>query len=155
MQASEKKDASPSSQTALWTEDACETVFQTICERLAFGESLRAICQSAGMPSVWTVLRWVREKPGFAQQYAHARELQAEFYADSIVNIADAAEDPQLARLQIDARKWIASKLLPKKYGERHVPEAAVKDPEAQERLLAEIVEDLRAIQARSVSPAE
>jgi len=40
--------------------------------------------------------------------------LQAE-----VLEIADTTDDPQKARLQVDARKWIASKLLPKVYGDK------------------------------------
>ena len=52
-------------------------------------------------------------------QYARARDQQAATYADDIVNIADTEQDPNKARVRIDARKWHASKLAPKKYGEK------------------------------------
>jgi len=100
-----------------------------ICTRLANGESLRAICASDRddwMPSIGTILRWVSEKPEFREQYARAREVQAETHADEIVTIADgvscadpSAIDVARDRLRIDARKWVASKLLPKKYGDK------------------------------------
>jgi len=100
-----------------------------ICTRLANGESLRAICSSDRddwMPSIGTILRWVSEKPDFREQYARAREVQAETHADEIVTIADgvscadpSAIDVARDRLRIDARKWVASKLLPKKYGDK------------------------------------
>lgn len=90
-----------------------------ICEELATGQSLRKICARDGMPDKATVFRWLSQNPDFRDQYAHAREMQAETHADEIVDIADEAEDANLARLRIDARKWKASKLAPKKYGER------------------------------------
>lgn len=90
-----------------------------ICERIADGESLRRICAEEGMPDKATVFRWLSQNEAFRDQYAHAREMQAETHADRIVDIADEATDAQLARLQIDARKWAASKLAPKKYGEK------------------------------------
>jgi len=40
-----------------WTEDKAETAFQTICERLTLGESLRGICADKDMPDVWTVMK--------------------------------------------------------------------------------------------------
>lgn len=92
---------------------------EEICERIAMGESLRAICQDAHMPTVTSVYRWLDANEKFRDQYAHARSKQADFYADQIVTIADTADDHNKARLQIDARKWVAAKLLPKKYGER------------------------------------
>ena len=53
--------------------------------------------------------------------YVRARDGQAEKYADEIVEISDAAtpQDAHVARLKVDSRKWVASKLLPKKYGDR------------------------------------
>lgn len=94
-----------------------------ICECLANGDSLRKICASGNMPAASTVWLWLSENKAFSEQYARAREKQAEFYADEIVEIADsviASSDEVLkARLQIDARKWHASKLAPKKYGDK------------------------------------
>ena len=100
-----------------------------ICSRLANGESLRAICASDRddfIPHIGTVLRWVAENETFREQYARAREVQAETLADQIVEIADGdkiAEPDAVGvardRLRVDARKWVASKLLPKKYGEK------------------------------------
>jgi hypothetical protein len=52
-------------------------------------------------------------------QYMRAREEQADTLADEIVAIADNATDAQIARLQMDARKWFASKVAPKKYGDK------------------------------------
>lgn len=98
-----------------------------ICTRLANGESLRAICSSDRddwMPHIGTVLRWVGQHEEFREQYARAREIQAETMADEIIGIADDADidagaGVAKARLQVDARKWVASKLLPKKYGDK------------------------------------
>lgn len=96
-----------------------QEIANVICDRIAEGESLRKICTSAELPSRETVRKWLREDEGFAGQYARAREEQADYYADKIIEIADEAEDPQKARVQIDARKWVASKLKPKVYGDR------------------------------------
>lgn len=95
-----------------------------ICSRLADGESLRAICCDDDFPSVGTILRWVGENAEFREQYARAREIQAETHANDIVTIADGGkEDDSIKtardRLRVDARKWVASKLLPKKYGDK------------------------------------
>lgn len=96
-------------------------IAETICRRIAEGESLRAICEDEGFPSAETVRRWLAsdEHEEFRVQYARAREDQADFYADEIIEIADKAEDAAKARLQVDARKWKASKLAPKKYGDK------------------------------------
>jgi len=96
-----------------------QDIFDALCERLAHGESLRAICKDADMPSTASVMRWVAESAELREQYARARELQAEHYVGEILEIADTTDDPQKARLQVDARKWVASKLLPKVYGDK------------------------------------
>ena len=96
-----------------------EKLFATICQRIADGQSLKTICSEKGMPSQQAVYTWVREKDGALEKYARAREEQADYYADEIIDIADACEDPQKARVQIDARKWKASKLAPRKYGDK------------------------------------
>ncbi|WP_304679162.1 hypothetical protein [Neisseria polysaccharea] len=94
-----------------------------ICELIARGMSLRAICASADMPAGGTVHRWLAEHQDFQEQYARAREEQADGFADEIIDIADsvAPETGEVAKakLQIDARKWKAAKLAPKKYGEK------------------------------------
>lgn len=91
----------------------------TICERISNGESLRSICADADMPAKATVLLWLNEDEAFSSQYVRAREEQADHYADEIIAIADTEEDPAKARVRVEARKWVASKLKPKKYGDR------------------------------------
>src|SRR3954470_5518267 len=88
----------------------------TICERLSEGESLRSICRDPGMPTEGAVRAWAREnRDGFASRYRLARELQLEFWADQIVEIADAsASDPRDRQVRIDTRKWLMSKLGPR-----------------------------------------
>lgn len=96
-----------------------QEVADAICECLALGMSLRKICEAEGMPTKTTVFNWLSVYPLFVDQYRLARELQAETHADDIIDIADAATDSGLAKVRIDARKWHASKLAPKKYGDR------------------------------------
>lgn len=110
----------------------------TICDRIANGESLRQICGSEDMPACSTVFLWLNEDATFSEQYARAREAQADALFDEILIIADT---PMLGekrkidkdgneeittgdmiehrRLQVDARKWMAGKLKPKKYGDK------------------------------------
>jgi hypothetical protein len=73
-----------------------------------------------------TVFRWLadEERQTFREQYARAREEQAECLADEIVGIADGDNedaDPQRDKLRVDARKWVAAKLKPKKYGDKQL----------------------------------
>lgn len=96
-----------------------ETIKPLICERIASGQSLRAICAEEGMPDASTVTRWLADDAAFCTQYVRAREQQADFYADEIIEIADTETDAAKARNRIEARKWKASKLQPKKYGDK------------------------------------
>ena len=58
---------------------------------------------------------------GLSDRYTRAKAISSEYHADQILAIADEADNQtfQVARLQIDARKWVASKLVPNKYGEK------------------------------------
>jgi hypothetical protein len=115
-----------------------QDVFDRICERIAEGESLRAICADEDMPSKANVFRWLAVNKEAADQYARAREVQADAIFDEIIDIADDAtndwmevngqddagyrangEHIQRSRLRIDARKWMAGKLRPKVYGDK------------------------------------
>lgn len=116
-----------------------QEVADYICTELGKGKSLRKILVEDGMPSYQTIYHWMAAQPQFLEQYTRAREEQAETLADEIVDIAD--ETPEMnpiidrngeliriemhsAYLQwqkqrIEARKWTAAKLRPKKYGDR------------------------------------
>ncbi len=109
-----------------------------ICERLAAGESLRAICRVAGMPPESTVRGWVIDNvQGFGAQYARARDIGLDALAEEALAIADTpvegvrreesdegykeVREDMLGhrKLQVDTRKWYLSKLAPKKYGDK------------------------------------
>lgn len=102
--------------------DYTKAIADEICERLSEGESLRAICLGNDMPNKATVFRWLAGDEAFRDQYARAREAQADVLVDEMIDIADGkhgGEDVQRDRLSIDARKWAASKLKPKTYGDK------------------------------------
>ena len=113
-------------------------VADAICEELVKGRSLLQISKDPDFPGESTVYEWLQKFPDFAEKYARARELQAEHYAAEIIALADnpvegrkvvikpdgseeitIGDTVERTRLQIDARKWYASKLAPKKYGDR------------------------------------
>lgn len=110
----------------------------TICTRLAEGESLRTICRDEAMPAQSTVFRWLSENTAFQEQYTRAREAQADAIADEILEISDDGSNDWMlknspgntgwvengeairrSQLRIDARKWLAGKMKPKKYGDK------------------------------------
>lgn len=121
-----------------------QEIADIICDRLSLGESLRSICDDDAMPSRMTVFRWLRRDDeigtAFRDQYAHAREAQADSLFDEMNEIADDGtndwmekrdkdgaligwqlngEHVQRSKLRIETRKWQAAKLKPKKYGEK------------------------------------
>lgn len=97
---------------------------EKICGWIADGNSLRSFCREHRIGSD-TVYRWLRENKDFHALYARAHDDRADALADEIQDIADeqvGASDKvavEAARLRIEARKWIASKLKPGKWGER------------------------------------
>lgn len=103
--------------------DYNDDIAKLICSRMAAGKSIRQICQADDMPHVSTVFSWLSTNQLFAEQYTRARSSMLETWAETIVDLADNAEDTSegvnKARLQIDTRKWIMSKLLPRTYGEK------------------------------------
>lgn len=108
--------------------DYSEELSKIICERLANGESLVAICKDESIPHRSTIHDWLNPnhptyQKDFADKYARAREDQADFKADEIEDIADKVINgeirPDAARVAIDAKKWTASKLRPKRYGDK------------------------------------
>lgn len=101
--------------------DYSEELAAEICELIIEGNSLRTIASLPDMPAVSTLWRWVSDNKQFQDHYARAKELQAEGLVDEMVQIADSAVDSDsaaCARVRVDTRKWAASKLRPKKYGE-------------------------------------
>ena len=116
-----------------------ERLADKICSRIADGESVRSICADKGMPSKSMVFRWLGKHETFRDQYVRAKEAQAEHMADEILDIVDDgsndwmerkrpdgstemvlnSEHIQRSKLRTDARKWLLSKMLPKKYGDR------------------------------------
>lgn len=80
---------------------------------------LEQICQADDLPSARTVFRWLANNEAFRQQYARAKEVQGHVQADRGLKDALTATDASLGRLKWDARKWAASKLAPKQYGDK------------------------------------
>lgn len=95
---------------------------ETICGRIADGDSLRAICADSGMPDWRTVLRWLDAMPDFASKYARAREAQADVMDELILATARSCtpETANADRVRIMAFQWRAARLAPKRYGEAH-----------------------------------
>ena len=123
-----------------------------LCSYLSMGKSLRTACKQEGMPSIMTVYNWLSKHPEFVEQYTRAKEESAEALAEDMLDIADESptaietdKDGNIIatkldsagvarnRLRVETRKWVASKLKPKKYGDLAKLELTGKDGGALE----------------------
>jgi hypothetical protein len=125
-----------------------DKIAEKICSLIAEGNSLRSICKRNEMPDKATIIRWLGVHLEFSDQYAHAREAQADKLFEECLEIADDTsgdfiekknddgstfwaidhEHIQRSKLRIDTRKWMAGKLAPKKYGEKVAQEIGGSD---------------------------
>lgn len=112
-----------------------ESIFDKILLKIELGQSIRSILREDGMPDTSTFYRWIESDEQKAKRYARACEYRADAIFDEIIEIADDSsgdlkvndkgdeycdtEFVQRSRLKVDARKWIVSKLHPKKYGDK------------------------------------
>jgi hypothetical protein len=146
-----------------------EHIATVICIRIAEGESLNRILKEQGMPAQSAVYEWLLRHPEFAEMYTRAREEQADTLADEIIDIAD--EQPEIIAVidkrtgeliehkldgaflqwqknRIEARKWTAMKLKPRKYGDRVALEgveggAAIKTEDTNANKFLDIIKNM------------
>ena len=100
-----------------------QKIADLICYRVATHDcGLPRLCQMyKDMPHEDTVRAWRLENAEFSSKYARAKMLQADILAEECLTIADEStpQNVNVDRLRIDTRKWLASKLLPKQYGDK------------------------------------
>ncbi len=115
-----------------------KTIADLICAGIAGGQPLRTVCAGEDMPAMSTIFKWLGKHKEFSDKYAQACTERAEWLAEDLIEIADngsndwmANNDPenpgyrtngehiQRSRLRVDTRKWLASKMYPKKYGDK------------------------------------
>lgn len=135
-----------------------------VCELMIEGVSLRKISEMSGMPSRRAIFNWLKDNDEFRERYEVARLMQVEYWAHEIIEIADDIsgdfiinehgervvdhENINRARLKIDARKWLMSKLHPRRYGDRVAADVTVR------RDMRELSDsELLQIVGRSVEP--
>lgn len=109
-----------------------------ICDRIVNGESIRSISNDKHMPNPSTIFKWINDIPEFSNKYTRAKDAQADYFAEELLDIADDGSNDwmtkrfgetevevpnpevlQRSRLRVDTRKWLMSKFKPKKFGEK------------------------------------
>ena len=110
-----------------------------ICKELTLGKSLRTVCKGEDMPDISTIFLWFDKYPEFIEQYEKAKAESADLMAEDMLDIADENTNDWIeverrngdtfnivdkeavlrSKLRVDTRKWIVSKLKPKKYGDK------------------------------------
>ena len=96
-------------------------IVQKIIKDMEDGVSERESCRNHGVARSTFRTQALRIVTG--DQYARALEGlaqdQAEKLEQAIDDMRDGKIDASMARVEIDARKWFASKFLPKRYGDK------------------------------------
>lgn len=136
----EALQAAPRGRPTLYNDE----IALAICERLAEGMTLNAVCEDPSLPAASTVRGWaLNEEHPFSALYARARLIGYHTMADEVLDVADDgrndwmrrirpdgsvdmafnAEHVQRSKLRIDTRKWLLAKALPKIYGDKTIVE--------------------------------
>lgn len=119
-----------------YTDEEKNTLFEEVCIRIEMGETLKHILHGEGSTmSSNLFFQLLRDSEEKNNRYARAREIQAEILFGEMMEIADTAnadayvdskgrvqidgEAIQRSKLKVDTRKWVLSKLAPKKYGDK------------------------------------
>lgn len=124
-----------------------QEIADELCRRLSECGSLRRVCVSSDMPLERTVRMWVVKHEEFASAYARAKEAGIDALVDETLDIADDGsndwmennnpntpgyvlngEHSSRSKIRIETRRWLAERMLPKKYGVRTATEISGPD---------------------------
>ena len=101
-----------------------------ICARIVEGRSLISISKDEDMPDHSTIWRWIHAEEEFRDRYARAIQTRAinhaEEISETIQQVKRGEIPPDVGRVVVDGMKWVASRLLPKVYGDKQIVEANV-----------------------------
>jgi hypothetical protein len=119
-----------------------QEIADTICDRMAAGETLRDIVKDPSMPCNKTVFYWLTRRPDFADQYARARAQLLDYWADEMIEISDDGSNDWMekrigkdvvsvldhehvlrSKIRVETRRWLMSRLAPHKYGDKTLTE--------------------------------
>lgn len=140
----EKRSIMSAGRPEIYSDEAADKILEQIATT---SKSLKTICEDETLPSVRTIFRWLRDNDEFRQQYTRAKEEQADFLIEEMVDICDDGTNDFMtivkgdqeytvenkewtsrSKLRVETRKWIASKLKPKKYSDKTSHEITGKD---------------------------
>lgn len=122
--------------STIYTDELADEICRLISES-EYGLR-KMVTQNPHLPDVATMMRWLANKENkaydyFREQYALAKEMQADYLAERLIEISDDDKNDTIetekgsfpnnewinrSRLRVDVRKWLMSKILPKKYGD-------------------------------------
>ena len=140
-----------------------QDIADSICKRLSNGESLISICEDKGYPDRDAVNEWAKRDSEFGLQYARARELQAEYFADELMLISDDGrndfmertrgrgevfvdanrEHLERSKIRISTRQWVIERILANKYGPK--PQVVVNNQQVNTTITMDPVEAAQA----------
>lgn len=132
----------PFGRPTLYSEELADRICQVVATH---PHGLPKLCKMFDfMPCPETINVWRWQKSDFSDKYTLAKQFQAELMAESSEEVIDELTNYEFsdkdgairldsgvvarARLLIDSRKWHASKLAPKIYGDKSQPEISSTD---------------------------
>lgn len=118
-----------------YSKEDIEKIFDRIIIMISIdGYSIRKCLQQDKTPNSETFYKWIDEDEIKTKRYARACEERANILVEEMLEISDDQKNDiyidkdgfeqtdhnviQRSKLRVDTRKWIASKLKPKKYGD-------------------------------------
>jgi hypothetical protein len=134
-----KERHEPFGRPSIYSEELADKICQIVATN---PDGLPKLCKRFDeMPAPDTIRQWRWTRPDFSSKYAEAKRFQAELMAESTEEIIDELSQYEFcdkdgavrldsgmvarARLLVDSRKWHASKLAPKIYGDKANTEQA------------------------------
>lgn len=128
-----------------YSKEDIDKIFNYVCSEIEKGRALRNVLKNDGMPSTSTFYDWLDNDDVKSKQYARATSVRADIIFDDILSIADENTNDtyindngievvnndviQRSRLRIDSRKWVLSRLNPKKYGDKTIHSGDADNP--------------------------
>ncbi len=130
-----------------YSEERKKKILEEICDKLIEGQSLRRICMdSKDLPNAATIFRWMGDDDSeYATIIARARSVQADALFDDMSDLVNRMVedglDHNVTKTAIWAKQWQASKLRPKKYGDKL--EVTNNDPKMSKEEMNERIREL------------